>query len=138
MTDNVFIELAISFAGIMALVGLARLIFPNAGKDTLSEESVRARIAFEEPDFAIDSLVIDQKRAVAVAAGADGDVVLIKKAGDGLVARRAARGMLTVDQKGAELSIPGADHTFRSFVISAANDAEALQWAVRIRGEDAI
>ena len=138
MTGNVLIDLAISFIGIAILVGLARLVFPNAGAGVLNEPAVRDRIAFDEPDFEIAELLLDEARGVAIGAGADGDIVLVKKAGDGLATRRARHGNLPCLRNGSRLILTVPDHTFRGFAFDAASDAEAQQWAVRIAGEAAI
>ncbi len=138
MTGNVLIDLAISFIGITILVGLARLIFPNAGADIFSAAAVRDRLAFDEPDFEIDALLVDAERSAALAINKTGDLALVKKAGDGLVTRRARPGDLQCDRNGADLSLTVPDHTFHGFAIRAANDSDAQQWAVRIAGGGAI
>ena len=138
MTGNVLIDLVISFVGIAILVGLARLIFPNAGAAVFSAETVRERLAFDEPDFHVEDWLVDADHCAAIAVSEAGDIALIKKAGDGLVTRRAGLGALECHRDGAELAIAVPDPTFRGFSVQAASDSEAQRWAVRIAGRDAI
>lgn len=138
MTGNVLIDLVISFVGIAILVGLARLIFPNAGAAAFSADAARDRLAFDEPDFQADDWLVDADRSAAIAVSEAGDIALIKKAGDGLVTRRMRAGDLQCDREGADLRLAVPDHTFRGFAVHAASDSEAQRWAVRIAGRDAI
>lgn len=138
MTGNALIDLAISIIGIALLVALARVIFPRAGAAAISEKAVRDRLAFDEPDFQIEALLLDAPHGAALALGKTDDIALVKKAGDGLVTRRAHRGQLQCDRDGAQLRLGISDHSFRSFAINADSDAEAQHWAVRIAGEGAI
>lgn len=138
MTGNVLIDLAISFIGISLLVGLARLIFPDAGAAAFSAETVRDRLAFDEPDFHAAAWLVDSERSAAIAVSDAGDIALIKKAGDGLVTRRMRAGALKCVSDGADLAVSVPDRTFKGFAVRAASDSEAQQWAVRIAGGDAI
>ncbi len=138
MTGNVLIDLAISFAGIAILVGLARLIFPNAGGGVFNAEKARDRLAFDEPDFHAEAWLVDAEHGAAIAMSDSGDIALIKKAGDGLVTRRARAGALQCASDGADLAVTIPDHTFKGFAVRAASDREAQQWAVRIAGRDDI
>ena len=136
MTGNVLIDLMISFLGIAVLVGLARLIFPDAAATAFSADRVRDRLAFDEPDFQATAWLIDNESSTAIALSDGGEIALIKKAGDGLVTRRGRSGDLQCDQDGADLNFTFPDHTFRSFAVRATSDSEAQQWAVRISGGD--
>ena len=138
MTGNVLIDLAISIIGIAILVGLARLVFPKAGAAAINDAMVRDRLAFDEPDFEIAAFILDAAQGAAIAAGADGDIVLIKKAGEGLATRRTHPGEAACARDGDRLTVTISDHTFRGFSLKTASDAEAQQWAVRITGEAAI
>ena len=138
MTGNVLIDLAISFTGIAILVGLARLIFPNAGDGVFSADTARARLTFDEPDFQVEAWLVDEGRDAALAVSRTGEIALIKKNGDGLVTRRVAPGALECRRDGAEMALAVPDHTFRGFIVRGSSDSEAQQWAVRIAGGDAI
>ncbi len=137
MTGNVLIDLAISLTGIVILVGLARLIFPDAVA-AFSAEAACARLAFDEPDFQAVDWLVDAKRGAALAVSNTGDIALIKAAGDGLTTRRMRPGDLYCSRDGADLAIAAPDHTFRKFAVRAASDSEAQRWAVRLSGENAI
>jgi len=137
LTGNVLIDLAISLTGIAILVGLARAIFGSA-QQPLNAASAASRLAFDEPDFAPVAWVVDEAAGAAIARNGAGEIALIKAAGDGLATRRAKAGAFSCAHSGAVLTIASPDLTFGGVTVTAANEAEAMQWALHIAGEKAI
>jgi len=137
LTGNVLIDLAISLTGIAILVGLSRLIFGKSA-EPLSQRRAANRLAFDEPDFAPVAWVVDVTAGAAIARNGAGEIALIKAAGDGLATRRAGAGAFSCAREGAVLTIAPPDLTYGGVTVTAANEAEAMQWALHIAGGEAI
>jgi len=137
LTGNALIDLAISLTGIAILVGLARVIF-GAAQQPLNTGSAVGRLAFDEPDFAPVEWVVDEAAGAAIARNGAGEIALIKAVGDGLATRRAKAGTFSCAHDGKVLTIAPPDLTFGGVTVTAANEAEAMQWALHIAGGEAM
>ncbi len=126
MTGNVVLDLAISVAGIVILVGLARIIFAGAGT-LIDQSSAERRLVFDEPDFAPVAWAIDQTAGVALARNDAEEIALVFAHGDGLATRRIAAHDANVHYAEGRLTIDRADHTSRSASVAMTPD-EAEVW----------
>ena len=126
MTGNLYIDLAISVAGIAVLVALARVMFANVDVE-ISEQAAVERLAFDEPDFVPGDWLIDKGNGVALARNTDGEIAIIKAMGDGLLTRRLPASEAHAVYENGVLTIAAADHTFRPAVIKI-DKTEAAVW----------
>ncbi len=110
MTGNVVIDLAISLTGVAILVVLARLIFGKV--DTpFGLDSVRERLAFDEPDFQAVDWLIDEGAKAALARNEAGEMAIVTAHGDGLVTRRIAAGRMRAHYGDGKITVDPVDHT---------------------------
>jgi hypothetical protein len=134
VTGNLLLDLVISAAGVGLLVALSYVL--GGYRDAvLNEASMRDRLAFDEPDFAVSDFLIstDGKAAIALdTAKREGAVVFAH--GDGLATRRFPIGSAAVGSDGAALVISLHDVSkWRVRIAAAAPDA-AKSWARRLGG----
>ena len=131
MTGNLYIDLAISVAGIAVLVALARLMFANADI-VISEQAAAERLAFDEPDFEPVGWLIDDENNIALARNARGEVAIIKAMGDGLVTRRLEAAAMDATYRDGCLIAAATDHTSKD-VRLAVSAEKAAEWFPAIK-----
>ena len=132
MTPALLAELAVA-AGVTAfLIALSWLL--GAWRSVpLNEAAVRDRLAFDEPDFRIDSLLIgsDHRSALALDV-AKGEAAVAFALGDAVATRRFKRGSLGVRAEGANVTVVLKDISKWRVRIAAASTDAAEDWARRI------
>ena len=126
MTGNVLLDLVISIVGIIILVGLARVMFSDAGP-FIDQASAVQRLAFDEPDFSPVAWAVDQTAGVALARNNTNEIAVVFAHGDGLATRRIAAQDAKVQYVQERLTIDRADHTSKSASVAMARD-EAQVW----------
>lgn len=131
MTGNLLIDTLISIAAIAVMVAIARLLFPPPAA-SVTEASATERLALDEPDFAAQAWLIDRQGCAALAQGAAGDFVLIKKLGLDLVTRRFRAGAVSVAAEKNALILGLGDTTLPKVVIST---DDAAHWALKLKSE---
>ena len=134
MTGNLLIDTLISIAAIAVMVGVARLLFP-APSILVTEETARARLALDEPDFEPRSLLVDKKGRAALVVGADASLAVVKSLGLDLVIRRYAAENLNATYHNGEITLRFDDVTLPRAVISSdATQAWAQKLSIESRG----
>lgn len=113
MTGNIYLDLAISLAGVLALIGLARLIF-GPGDPPFTAAAAAERLNFDEPDFAPSDWLTDEKQRAALARNSEGELALVIAIGDGLVTRRFPAGYAVILSDDGRLTLPRPDHTSKT------------------------
>ena len=98
MTGNLYLDFAISLAGVAFIVGVSWLLggFRTARVD---EASLRERAAIDEPDFVIERVFVDDDGKAGVALS-DSEMFVISVVGDGFTTRRAALSALEAKRDG--------------------------------------
>jgi hypothetical protein len=107
LTGNLYLDLAISLAGISFIVGVSW--FLGAMKTArLTEEALRRRAALDEPDLVIERLLISDDGRSGVALSAE-EAFLMTVVGDGFTTRRSPISRLEMERAGSEvvLRLPG-------------------------------
>ena len=134
MTGNFIIDNAISAAGIAFVVLIVFLLFrPRPAR--LDEGRARARIAIDEPDFSIASMLLSADGRVALGRSDEEAFVVVACVGDSLITRRFRAGDAVVVSEGDALIVKLPDMTVRPFEFGAIDGAAS--WARALRGEDA-
>lgn len=128
MTGNLLIDTLISVAAIAVMVGVARLLFP-APSVLVTEETARARLALDEPDFEPCAWLFDKNGRAALVEGADAGLVVVKSLGLDLVLRRTAAEDLRASYNNDEITLRLDDVTMPKAVIS---NEGAQAWAQRL------
>lgn len=134
MTGNLYLDLAISLAGVAVLVAVSWLL--GAWRSIpLDEAKARDRLAFDEPDFIVGDWLFgaDGKSAVAVSQDG-GELALVRSLGDGLATRRIRKGAAPVEARGADVLIALGDPSITKFRLRAPDDKAAAAWASRLGG----
>jgi hypothetical protein len=123
--------LAVSLAGIAAMVGLCAFLF---GREVvkLDTRSAAARLAWDVPGFRLghSALSADQRSAVLENAN-DGSLWLVTARGSDFVTRRLARKDMT-GREGAALALRFSDFTFPRAVIAFHDETVARDWELRM------
>jgi hypothetical protein len=123
------LQLAISLAGIAAMVGLCRALFGRAGLRLSDAEAATAALAQEIPGFRAKRTALSRDGEAALVEDALGCVHLVVVRGDGLVTRRLARGV-SLSRDGERLALRLKDFTLGKVELDVAG-AEA--WEARLR-----
>lgn len=135
MTGNLFLDLAISFAGVAVLVAVSYLLggWRSAPVD---EAAARDRLAFDEPDFNPGAWLFGADGKAAAALSEDGrEAAFVFSVGDGLSTRRARCGEVAVEAAGRTLTARLRDPSKWALKLSAGSPEEAARWASRLSGE---
>ena len=128
MTGNLLIDTLISIAAIAVMVAVARLLFP-APSILVTEETARAQLALDEPDFEPRAWLFDKKGRAALVEGADAGLVVVKSLGLDLVIRRIAAENLRASYNNGEITLILDDVTMPKTVVSSGS---AQAWAQRL------
>lgn len=132
MTGNFFIDNAISAAGIAFVVLVVFLLFrPRAAPVT--EEEARARIAIDEPDYAIVSMLIAESGRAVLARNEGGEFIIVSRIGADLITRRFNAGGAKVLCEDDALTIALSDITTPDFDFGRIEGA--VEWARALRGD---
>jgi hypothetical protein len=123
--------LAISLAGIAAMVGLCALLF---GREVakLDTRAAAARLAWDVPGFRLghSALAADSCSAVLENA-ADGSLWLVAARGSDFVTRRLSAANMKA-RDGASLSLRFSDFTFPAATLAFHDEDVARDWQVRM------
>ena len=132
MTDQL-LYLAISLAGVAAMVGLCAFLF---GRDVakLDTRSAAARLAHDVPGFRLGHSALSADTRSAVLENArDGSVWLVTARGDGFVTRRLSRrDVKAASRNGAALDLRFSDFTFPAAMIAFHDEDVARDWQMRM------
>jgi len=131
MTGNLLLDTLISLTAIAIMVLLARLLFP-APVAKVTEAEARDRLVIDEPDFTPDTWLIDEHGTAALAEGANGEFVLVKKVGLDLATRRFKKGDMQVGDREGDLVLKSSDVTLPEVRIS---NPEAKVWALKLSSQ---
>ncbi|GAB4517583.1 MAG: hypothetical protein Kow00133_02070 [Amphiplicatus sp.] len=134
MTGNLYLDLAVSLAGVGVLVAVSWLL--GAWRTArLDATAARDRLAFEEPDFFSGAWLFDVEGRAAAALSQDGEeVAWLFVVGDGIAVRRMKRGAAPVRAEGETLVAALRDPSRWTLRLRAPNQAEAAAWASRLAG----
>lgn len=109
MNAAALIQLAVSIAGVAAMIGIAALATRGLGAPPLDEAAARRWLFDEYPDARIDGLWLAADGLGAVARSGDAALVL-SRLGDGYVARRIAwAAALRAAPRAGRVSLPLSD-----------------------------
>ena len=132
MTDQL-LYLAISLAGVAAMIGLCAFLF---GRDVakLDTRSAAARLAHDVPGFRLGHSALSADTRSAVLENArDGSVWLVTARGDGFVTRRLSRrDVKAASRNGAALDLRFSDFTFPAAMIAFHDEDVARDWQMRM------
>lgn len=128
MTGADFLEIGVSVLAIIALI-VATWFAGALRTVSVTLESARERLNFDEPDFEPGDWLVgaDGRAAISVASNLRGSA-LVFALGDGLVSRRAPPAKLSVSVAGANLVVGLNELSVAPIVIKAGNEAEAKNW----------
>jgi hypothetical protein len=132
MTDQL-LYLAISLAGVAAMVGLCVFLF---GRDVakLDTRTAAARLAQDVPGFRLGNSALSADcRSAMLEDARDGSVWLVTARGDGFVTRRLSRrDVKAASRNGAALDLRFSDFTFPGAVIAFHDEDVARDWEARM------
>lgn len=134
MTGNLYIDFAISIAGIALMVGVSWLM--GAWRSApIDEAAAMERLAFDEPDFEADRwrVAADRKAAAALSAAGD-EIAFILTIGDSLATRRLKRSELKVRRDDKAVVAETGDPAMPKIRLAARDAAEAVEWAGELGG----
>ena len=125
--------LAVSLAGVAAMVGLCALLFGRAVA-TLDTRSAAARLANDVPGFRLGNSALSADcRSAMLEDARNGTVWLVTARGDGFVTRRLARGdVKAASRNGAALALRFFDFTFPAATIAFHDENVARDWEARM------
>lgn len=129
MTGNIYLDLAVSLAGIALLVAASWLLggWRQARADAASAAE---RLGFDEPDFRPREWLVSGDGAAAVALSEDGaEIAVVFTVGDGLATRRMPRASARIAVEGAGVAIRLDDPSRRLVRLSAPDETAAKAWA---------
>ena len=125
--------LALSLAGVAAMVGLCAFLF---GRDVakLDTRTAAARLASDVPGFRLgDSALSADMRSAMLEDARDGSVWLVIARGDGFVTRKLSRrDVKAASRNGAALNLRFFDFTFPGAMIAFHDEAVARDWEMRV------
>jgi hypothetical protein len=136
MTGNLYLDLAISLAGVAILVAVSYAL--GAWRSaTLDEDAAVERLAFDEPDFRPGEFFASRDGKSAVLVSQDrSEVAFVFPVGDGLSTRRLRAGGFPVTAQGSAVLAVLRDPSRWTLKLAAADEAEAERWAGRLSGAD--
>lgn len=130
---NQLLYLAISLAGVAAMVGLCAFLF---GREVvkLDTRSAAARLAADVPGFRLGhSALSADTRSAMLEDARDGSVWLVTARGDGFVTRRLSRrDVKAASREGALLNLRFSDFTFPGAAIAFHDEDVARDWEMRM------
>lgn len=134
MTGDLYLDLAISVAGIALMVGVSWMI--GAWRSRPVERAAAAeRLAFDEPDFAaVDWMVSEDRRAAAAISERGDEAALVFSVGDRLATRRFALGDVRARCEDSKIIIETGDLSKPKIVLAAQDARQAAEWAGRLAG----
>lgn len=125
--------LAISLAGVAALVGLCAFLF---GREVarLDTRSAAARLGHDVPGFRLGHSALSADcRSAMLEDARDGSVWLVTARGDGFVTRRLGRAdVKAASRDGAALNLRFFDFTFPAAMIAFHDEDVARDWELRM------
>lgn len=134
MTGHLVLDLAISLGGIVLLVALSYTLgaFRTV---TVTEETARERLAFDEPDFRPSEWFVgaDQKSAAVLSQGG-AETALVFAVGDGLATRRFRQGSVSVEHEGTDVLFILGEPSRRAVRLKAVDGTAAERWVLRLAG----
>jgi hypothetical protein len=132
MTDQL-LYLAISLAGVAAMVGLCALLFGRAVA-TLDTRSATARLASDIPGFRLGNSALSADcRSAMLEDARNGAVYLVTARGDGFVTRKLGRAdVKAASRNGAALALRFSDFTFPAATIAFHDESVARDWETRM------
>lgn len=132
MTDQL-LYLAISLAGVAAMVGLCAFLF---GREVakLDTRTAAARVAYDVPGFRLGHSALSADCRSAMLENAhDGSVWLVTARGDGFITRRLSRREVkAASRDGAALHLRFFDFTFPAAMIAFHDEDVARDWQMRM------
>ncbi len=136
MTGNFFLDLAISVAGVIALVGLSAAL---GGWRSVPVTEARAvdRLSLDEPDFQPAFWRISLSGDAAAALSSDeSEIAVVFRVGDRLASRRLKREAARMRADGALVVITLGEPSRRSVVLRAPDPAAAATWLSELSRPD--
>ena|SRR3990167_335107 len=128
------VEIAISLAGVVILIGLAWALGATRSI-AVTEEAAIDRLAFDEPDFRPGEWLIGADGKSAAAISVDGvEAAVVFAVGDGLGTRRFRQGDVNIEQSGSGLTFKFGEPSLRSLRLLALSESAAAQWVLRLAG----
>lgn len=132
LTGDPLVDLGISLAGTLLLVGLSFALGAWRGV-TLDAASAAERLAFDEPDFRAEAWLVGADKRAALAVDASGrDIAVVFTVGDGLATRRFPAGSKPVSREGRSLTVMLGEISKRRVTLATEGDAQAEAWAGRL------
>ena len=134
MTGNVAVDLAISLAGIVVLVGVSYLL---GGWRTaaVTADAASARLRLDEPDFAPDEWMVGADgRCAAAVSGDRREIALVFAVGDKLASRRFRRGAVSIEKQAAAIIFRMKEPSLRKIRLVAPDPSNLEGWLSRLAG----
>jgi hypothetical protein len=133
MSGDELAQLGLAVAVTLALIGVSAL-FGAWRSIRIDGPAARDRLAFDEPDFTIDDMMvgIDGRSAVAVDRG-KGEGAVVFALGDSLATRRFRLGALGAAAESTRLRISLHDVSRREVDVLAPDVESAAEWARRMQ-----
>lgn len=134
MTGNVAIDLAISLAGILVLVGVSYLL-GGWRTATVTAEAAIARLRLDEPDFAPGEWMVGADgRCAAAVSGDRREIALVFAVGDKFASRRFRRGAVSIEKQAAAIIFRMKEPSLRLVRLIAPDPASLEGWLLHLAG----
>jgi hypothetical protein len=134
MTGNLVVDLAISLAGIVILVGVS-FVFGGWRTAAVTEDAAKARLRLDEPDFVQKEWMIGVDGGCAAAVSGDRhEIALVFAVGDKLASRRFRRGAVSIEKQAGAIIFRMKEPSLRKIRLLAANEADVERWLLRLAG----
>ncbi len=125
------LQLLISVAGIILMVGLCRILFGRSATTLNSPDSIAQNLAHDVPGFRAGQAALSHDaRAALIENLQDGDIYLAVQRGDDVVTRKLSRG-LGVARDGTHLHLTLDDFSLPEAELDL---ADAADWESRLKG----
>lgn len=134
MTGDPILDLAMSLAGVLAIVGVTFALgaFRSAA---VTQAAAAERLAFDEPDFAVGEWLIGADGRAAAAISADRrETALVFAIGDALASRRFRHGAAGLEKAGGAIRLRLGEPSLRAVTLAAGDEAAAEQWLLKLAG----
>lgn len=134
MTGNVAVDLAISLAGILVLVGVS-YVLGGWRSAAVTAEAATTRLRLDEPDFdPIEWMVGTDGRCAAAVSGDRREIALVFAIGDKLASRRFRRGAVSMEKQGPAVIFRMKEPSLRMLRLVAPAETDVEGWLSRLAG----
>jgi hypothetical protein len=134
VTGNLVADLAISFAGILVLVGISYFLGGLRSKVVTADAAIE-RLSFDEPDFEPGFIMVgaDGKSAAVVSSNSS-ETALVFAVGDGFATRRFRHGAISLEKHGDRIEFRLNELSRRAVLLQAPDSKSAEEWLLRLAG----